>query len=206
MRRILILFVLAACTKAKPSEPPPMAGSAPPLTIDAAPPVIDAVEAAATVTDAVVLQPKTTDTRGVQLYEDPTPIPRGSNDPGAALANQLGGPTAPARGGRSLVVVKSKKALDTTSLSAGKVMHEYVMKGQASVKACFDALRAKDPAATGLLTLHFSVAVDGTLVDPKVEGFDPDIVRCVETAMRTWTFSKPDRPTRFELVLDLVIG
>ncbi len=103
-------------------------------------------------------------------------------------------------------MTKSKTALDTSSLPAGKMAVEYVSRGRASVKRCFEDLRAKDPTATGLLTLRFAVDVTGAVVDAHVDGFNSEVVSCVQSAMSTWTFTAPDKRTRFELVLDLVIG
>lgn len=141
----------------------------------------------------------------VEAVRDPVPV-QGSASPAQALNEQVGGSGAPARGGRSLVVVKRKKALDASSLDAGRMANEFVRRGQASVKQCFEARRAKDPAAKGLLTLRFAVDTKGAVVDVTVEGFHADVVECVRTAMPTWVFATPDMRTRFELVLDLVIG
>ncbi|MBA3398147.1 MAG: AgmX/PglI C-terminal domain-containing protein [Deltaproteobacteria bacterium] len=126
--------------------------------------------------------------------------------PGVALSEQIGGSRTPAKGGRSLVVMKSHTALDTSTLGVGKMAFQYVSRGQASVTRCFEDLRAKDPSATGVLTLRFAVGVKGAVVDAHVDGFNREVASCVQSAMSTWTFSAPDKQTRFELVLDLVIG
>jgi hypothetical protein len=142
---------------------------------------------------------------GAEAIRGPDVVANGKS-PGAALGEQIGGSRIPAVGGRSLVVVKSKTALDTSSLEAGRMAHEYVKRGQASVERCFEDLRAKDPSATGLLTLRFAVDVTGAVVDAHVGGFNSEVASCVQSAMSTWTFLAPDKRTRFELVLNLVIG
>ncbi len=129
-----------------------------------------------------------------------------SDDWNTEISDLIGGSGTPAKGGRSLVVVKSKTALDTSSLQAGKMAHEYVRKGQASVQRCFEDLRAKDPSARGILTLRFAIDKNGAVVDATVEGFNADVASCVRSAMPKWTFPAPDKKTRFELVLNLVIG
>ncbi len=203
-RLVLVLAFVAACTKARTSDSPPSSGSTPAVIVDAGVTLLDASQAA-TVADAQALQPIIPDPRGVQIYEG-APVPAGSNHLGEALTTQLGGSNVPAQGGRSLVVVKSKTAVESSSLSAGAMAVDFVRKGQASVKKCFEALRAKDPAAHGVLTLRFVVDTKGAVRDGTVSGWHAETATCVQEAMSSWTFTAPDRPTRFELVLDLVIG
>ena len=195
MIRVLLAcaFALTACTKARTGDPAPT-GSAQPVT--AADAAVDAGSATA---------PASSDPRGAEAVRDPTPVTPDSR-PGADLDKQLGGSGSPARGGRSLVVLKSKTALDRSSLDAGKLMLEYVQRGQASVKTCFEQLRAKEPAAKGTLTLRFAVDVKGAVVDADVEGWNAGVAACVRSAMASWVFTAPDRKTRFVLVLELVIG
>ncbi len=70
-------------------------------------------------------------------------------------------------------------------------------KGQASVKRCFEDLRAKrakDASARGILTLRFAVDTSGAVVDASVEGFNAEVASGVRSAMPSWTF--PTRTTR----------
>ncbi len=215
-RLVLYTLVLLACTKARTSDAP-SAGSAPIAPAAGAP-------AAAAVPDSAKASSPTLD-----APDTPTPD-RNDDDPGhvdvvlipgsgveprkerpgVALGEQIseitGRPGTPARARRPLVIVKSKTAHDTSSLTPGKMVHEYVRKGQASVQRCFEDLHAKDSSATGLVTLRFAVDVTGALVDAHVDGFNSEVASCVQTAMSTWTFSAPDKRTRFELVLNLVVG
>jgi hypothetical protein len=211
-RLVLSALVLFACTKARTSEPP-SAGSAhaPAPAAPAAPAVPDSFAASSPTPDASTTRPtpppKADVHGGVGAEAIPGPeVVSSGESPGAALSKQIRGSSAPAQGGRSLVVVKSKTALDTSSLKAGKLAFQFVSRGQASVTRCFEEQRAKDPAAKGLLTLRFAVDVHGAVVDAQVEGFNSEVASCVQAAMPTWTFSAPDKRTRFELVLDLVIG
>jgi hypothetical protein len=192
-------LALGACTKARTADPPP-AGSAQPVA------AVDAGARSGAAADAgSATDPASSDPRGAVAVRDPVPVTPDSR-PAADLAKQIGGSGQPARGGRSLVVLKSKTALDRSSLDAGKVMLEYVKHGQASVKTCFEQLRAKDPAATGTLTLRFAVDVKGAVVDADVEGWNADVAACVRSAMAAWVFAAPDKQTRFVLVVELVIG
>jgi hypothetical protein len=215
MNRVVVFaLMLLACTKARTSEPP-FAGSAPVTLAPAAPAVPASVQAPAAAPDAPAIMP--TPPRNGEVGEgvDVVLVPgsggvTNNRSPVDDLNKQVnaagGGSGTPASDRRPLVVVKSKNALDKTSLTAGRVVHEYVLRGQASVKRCFEALHAKDPSATGLLTLQFSVDVTGAVVDAHVDGFNREIVSCVQSALSTWTFTAPDKRTRFELVLNLVIG
>ncbi len=216
-RIVLCALMLVACTKARTSEPP-SAGSAPVARAPsdpAAPAASTTVQGQPTTPDAPSATPTHSPTANVEGGVGVVLVPggdevSGKRSPAADLTKQVndrvGNSGTPAKGGRSLVVVKSKSALDTSSLTAGRIVHEYVLRGQASVKRCFEDLRAKDPSATGVLTVRFAVDVTGAVVDPHVEGFNSEVVSCVQSAMSTWTFTAPDKRTRFELVLDLVIG
>lgn len=217
MKRLVIsALVLLACTKAHTTEPP-SAGSAPVPLAPVAPVAPAAPESAkaSPTPDAPATMP--TPPRNGEVGEGVgavlVPGSGGvtnqrspADDLNKQVSDARGGSGTPASARRPLVVVKSKTALDTTSLTAGRVVHEYVLRGQASVKRCFEALHAKDPTATGLLTLRFSVDVTGAVVDAHVDGFNREVVSCVQSAMSTWTFTTPDERTRFELVLNLVIG
>lgn len=219
-RLVLSALVLFACAKARTSEPP-SAGSAPAALAPAAPGAPVALVAPETVRtplaapDAPATMPTSPPNgesgEGVGAVLVPgsgggTNQRSPADDLNKQVNDARGGSGTPASARRPLVVVKSKTALDTTSLTAGRVVHEYVLRGQASVKRCFEALHAKDSSATGLLTLRFAVDVKGAVVDAHVEGFNSEVVSCVESALSTWTFTAPNKRTRFELVLNFVIG
>jgi hypothetical protein len=142
----------------------------------------------------------------IELYADPTPVPR-ERSPVDDLAKQIGGSNQPAQGGRSLAMVKSKTALgQPSSLDAGSMELDYVRRGQRDVERCFDALRAKDPAAKGEITLRFTVDTKGAVVDPEVTGFNAELSPCIQASMQQWKFTAPNKPSRFELILKLVVG
>lgn len=211
-RIVLCALVLLACTKARPNDSP-SAGSAP--AAPAAPAAPDSAQVPSTTPAAPATTPappQNVDDRGGVGAEAirGTDVVASKERPGDALNKQVkdlgSGSGTPAKGGRSLVVVKSKTALEASTLDAGKMAFEYVSRGRAAVKRCFEDLRAKDPSATGVLTLRFAVDVKGAVVDAHVDGFNREVASCVQSAMSTWTFSAPDKQTRFELVLDLVIG
>lgn len=96
--------------------------------------------------------------------------------------------------------------LGSSSMSAGKIANEFVRRGQASVRTCYESLRANNPSATGTLTLRFTVDTRGTVTEEHVDSFNPELITCVRAAMRSWTFEAPRAPSRFELVLDLLVG
>jgi hypothetical protein len=200
MRFALCALVAIACTKSPTSDPAPI-GSA---TTTPSSVTTDALTVAGAAASPDARATETADTP-VEAIADPVPVSGGRN-PADDLNAQLGGSGAPATGGRSLVVVKSKRALDESSMNAGTMALEFVRKGQASVKTCFAALRAKDASARGVLTLRFAVDTTGAVRDASVEGFHPEAVSCVTSAMSSWTFHAPNKKTRYELVLDLVIG
>ena len=202
-RFILCALVLLACTKARTSDAP-SAGSAPATPPPAPMGSATAPGASAAPAPTSALTADVQGGVGAEAIRGPDVDSKKS--PGVSLNDQLGGSGTPARGGRSLVVVKSRTALDKTTFDVAEMEFDYVRKGQASVKRCFEELRAKDPSAKGILTLQFAVDVTGAVVDAQVEGFNSEVASCVQTVMSTWTFSAPDKRTRFELVLDLVIG
>lgn len=220
MRWLLSACLLLACTKAR-TDNNAGAGSTPAPNIAASTPA-DATAAMAPSGGSAVLDASvpradgagraiTARDRGAEAYvtaemlEDPTPI-SSNRSPGADLSNQLGGDRSPPKGGRSLVVVMRARALDSSSLDAGAMEYEYVVRGRADVKRCFETLRAKAPTARGEITLRFTVDTTGAVVRSEVTGFDAEVTKCVETAMPRWKFTAPNKPARFELVLDLVIG
>lgn len=223
-RWLLPTVLLLACTKARTDNAATGSSVAPSI---AAPATSDAAVATAPTVDASVLdaslshvdsRPEQED-RGiaverigpegrhgtVEMWKDPTPITP-SRSIADDFANQLGGARTPAKGGRSLTVIMRAVALDTSSLDAGEMQYEYVARGRADVKGCFESLRAKDPGAKGEITLRFTVDTTGAVVRSEVTGFNSELSKCVETAMPRWRFTAPNKPTRFELVVDLVIG
>ncbi|MGN6106512.1 MAG: AgmX/PglI C-terminal domain-containing protein [Kofleriaceae bacterium] len=206
---VLVVAFALACSKARTSESPARV-SEPPVgaqaTGDAAPfggapgqDVGDAAALAGTGGEPAL---------GVQLTpsneSDVESLGRG--DPVGALNAQLKGGGTAQRPMSALAIVKSHRALDSSSVSSGEVMLKFVREGKATVRHCYERLRAREPSATGTMTLRFAISATGNVVDPTAESWHADLSKCVLEAMSRWRFPAPKTQARFELVLSLVTG
>ena len=143
------------------------------------------------------------------------PVDMGPADPdrkpGHDLGEQIrqsrgGSASTPARAQRSLVVLKSHRAVDPPSTDESKILLYYYDSGQKLVKQCYEQLRARDPSASGMMTLRFSVTTSGSVTDVVADSWSEDLSKCVHAAATTWTFSAQKAKAQFEFVLKFVIG
>src|SRR5690606_31844994 len=131
--------------------------------------------------------------RGIAPLE---PVDMGPNDPhpkpGRDLSEQvrdLRGASAstPPTAQRSLVVLKSHRAIDPPSSDESKILLYYFDSGQKVVKQCYEQLRGREPTASGTMTLRFTVTTSGSVTDAAADSWNEELSKCVQTAAQTWT-------------------
>jgi hypothetical protein len=202
---VLALSVMMfACTKARSPEPRPegsAVGARGPVTFDAATAQQQAPAPGSSIANAKARE------EAAALQAEPGGKYEGTRDPAHDLTAQVGGSGDGAvNPERSLVVLKSHRALDPSSSDDTKVVLDFIRNGKTTVKDCYEGLRAGERGATGTITLRFTVTSSGKLADMTADSWNAELSTCVVAAMQQWTFSAQKMPVLFELVLSLVIG
>lgn len=194
MRFAIPLVTVFACSRApapeaKPADVPPASSDA--AAVAVALPDAQAHDAAATVHElgAGLAVTASDENDGITA--------RPGDDLNATVGSGRGS-ASPAE--RSYVVVTSKRA---TQGDVGPVFLGFIRVGQASVKSCYEEVRKHDAAAAGNVSLNFSVAPGGAVVDPKVTSWSDDLTKCVTSAAAGWRIPKITTKTSVELVLKL---
>jgi hypothetical protein len=62
------------------------------------------------------------------------------------------------------------------------------------VRRCYERRLKRVPTLRDRVVMHFTVGADGTVTEARAEGgeADPTIVTCLESAVRSWTFDRPE--------------
>ena len=101
------------------------------------------------------------------------------------------------------------KGLDTSSLSVARVVDVLDVAPYADVRGCYRTVLDRDPTAAGKLVLAFTIGKAGRLVQATAQTFDPAFDRCLDAAMKKWTFPVPiadGKPTEVRFVFELEIS
>ena len=88
------------------------------------------------------------------------------------------------------VAVGGKYVTDDTSLSATDVLAKIRRSYLTEIKRCYTQLLAKQPRASGKLTVRLTVTATGQVTAPSARGI-PAMERCVTDAMAGWRFPVP---------------
>lgn len=102
------------------------------------------------------------------------------------------------------VKVGAKTTL-TPDIVLGKVQSVYLT----AIKRCYQYALKRDPAATGKVTLSFTVNKAGRISNGRSMGFDTEVDECIDNLMTGWTFPIPkngdgepvDAPLQVSLLL-----
>ena len=150
--------------------------------------------------------------RGIAPLE-PVDLEPGDPDrkPGRDLNEQVresrgGSASVPASAQRSLVVLKSRRAVDPSSADVSKILLVYYDSGQKLVKQCYEQLRARDQSASGMMTLRFTVTTSGSVAEVAADSWSEELSKCVQAAATSWTFPAQKARAQFEFILKFVIG
>jgi hypothetical protein len=135
--------------------------------------------------------------------------PRGDGDPrvGNGSATPVDSPDSKTPPGR--ISVKSKTAVDHSSLDADMVVRKIEAVYMAGLKRCYRTHLKQNATAKGEVKLSLTVQEGGRVVVPRAAAFATEIGDCMGALLPSWRFPIPKdndgEPMRaaFEIVLEL---
>lgn len=95
-------------------------------------------------------------------------------------------------------VGKSELGIDEpASVSGGldrEVIRRVILSHRVQIRYCYEKQLAANPSLAGKVSIEFVIAADGRVTTARVAEqtlADPEVGRCIQSKVRTWTFPKP---------------
>lgn len=98
--------------------------------------------------------------------------------------------------------------LSFTDLDPDQVARLIRSRYLAGIKQCHNAVLKKDPSAQGRVTIRFTVGPTGRVTKASVNGFNPDVDKCIQSQASRWRFGAPKddgKPTSADFQIPLIL-